>query len=93
MVTSTSIDVSYRAEGGWHIFQADQMPGLYVASRDPLVAYSAVGPSIEKLVKLDTGYDVRVAPEVPFSDFIGAARAALTAAATRQRFNLFKETV
>jgi hypothetical protein len=91
MVTSTSVDVSYREVDGWHIFQADQMPGFYVSSRDPLKAYEAVGPTIEKLVKLDTGFDVRVAPEVPFSDFIGAARAAMTVAATRQRFNMFKE--
>jgi hypothetical protein len=91
MVTSTSIEVSHRVEDGWHIFESVQMPGFYVAGKDPRRAYSDIGPSVEKLVKLDTGWDVRVAPEIPFDQFISSARSDLTAAAAMQRFTLFKD--
>ena len=67
------------------------MPGLYIAHRDPRRAFNAIGPAIEKLVELDTGMNVRVAPEVPLNEFISTARAALSSAVARQRFNLFKE--
>ena len=91
MVTSASIEVSYRCEDGWHIFKCKEMPGLYVAHRDPRQGFLEVGPAIEKLVKLDTDMDVRVAPEVSFAAFIGSARSALASAVALQRFNLFKE--
>lgn len=91
MVTSTSVDVTYKTVEGWHIFEADDMPGLYIAHRDPRRAYNAIGPAIQQLIKLDTGMDCRVAPEIPFGEFIGTARAELCAAVGRQRFNLFKE--
>jgi len=91
MVASTSIEVTYKSIEGWHVFEADQMPGFYIAHRDPKRAYEAVCPAIEKLIELDTGMVVRVAPEVPLSEFIDNARAALTRAAASQKFNLFKE--
>lgn len=90
MGKSSSIEVSYRCEQGWHIFEAAQMPGLYIAHQDPRRAFNAVGPAIEKLVKLDSNLDVQVAPEMPFADFVGNARAALVGTKARQRFNLFQ---
>lgn len=90
MVASASIVVSHRVEEGWHIFQSDQLPGLYVVNRDPRRAYEAVGPAIAQLVRLDNNIEVTAVPEVSFEDFIGPARAELTVAAARQRFNLFK---
>jgi hypothetical protein len=91
MVSSTSIEVTHKVVEGWHVFEAEQMPGLYIAHRDARRAYKAVGPAIEKLVALDTGQTCRAVPERPFSDFISNTRARLTMAATRQRFNLFKQ--
>ena len=91
MVASTSIEVSHSVKDGWHIFEAVQMPGLYVAHTDPRIAFGEVSTAIEKLVMLDTGMKVLVAPEMAFSDFIGSVRSSLTAAAALQRFNLFKD--
>lgn len=91
MSDSTSIEVTHKVIDGWHIFESEQMPGFYIANMDPKRAYEAVAPAIEKLIKLDTGFDCRAIPESPFEQFISNARADLTIAAGRQRFNLFKE--
>jgi hypothetical protein len=91
MVASTSIDVTHKVVEGWHVFESEQMPGLYIAHRDARRAYKAVGPAIEKLVGLDTGMVCRAVPDVPFNVFISKARAELTNAAAQQRFNLFKQ--
>lgn len=91
MVASTSIEVTHKVVEGFHIFEAEQMPGLYIAHRDARRAYKAVGPAIEKLVELDTGMTCRAVPDIPFDAFISKARAELTNAAAHQRFNLFKQ--
>lgn len=91
MGTSASIDVSYRCEDGWHIFEAVDMPGLYIANHDPKRAFNAVGPAIEQLIELDTGRQVQAAPEVSFADFIGSNRTPMAGSA-HQRFNLFQAT-
>lgn len=91
MVASASIEVTHKEVDGNHIFEAEQMPGLYIASADPRVAFEAIAPAIEKLIKLDTGMVVRVAPEIPFTKFISTTRSEKTAAVARQRFNLFQE--
>lgn len=91
MTASTSIEVTHKVVDGWHIFESEQMPGFYVANRDPKRAYEAVAPTIEKLVKLDTGFDCKALADEPFDQFISEARSDLTAAAARQRFNLFKD--
>ena len=90
MVASTSIEVDHKVIDGWHVFEADQMPGLYIANRNARRAYKAVGPAIEKLIALDTGMTCQAVPEVPFAEFISNARAELINAARRQKFNLFK---
>lgn len=90
MVISTTIDVDYRHVDGWHIFQAVAMPGFYVAHRDPRRAYEAVGPAIEKLVKLDTDIDCKAVPDVPLKEFISGVRADLTVAQSK-RFTLLKD--
>ena len=91
MVASTSIEVTHKLVEGSHVFESEQMPGLYIAHRDARRAYKAIGPAIEKLVELDTGMSCIAVPDVPFDVFISSARAALTNAAARQRFNLFKK--
>lgn len=92
MVASTSVEVTHKVVRGWHIFEAEQMPGLYVANQDARRAYDAVGPAIEKLIELDTGLSCRAVPDVPFSQFISTTGSELAvAAAARQKFNLFKE--
>lgn len=91
MVASSSIDVTHKVVEGYHVFESMQMPGLYIAHPDPLSAFKAVGPAIEKLVKLDTGMTCTAVPDIPFEVFISKTRAELTTAAARQRYNLFKQ--
>lgn len=66
----TSIRVDYKNVEGWHVFTSEELPGLYVASQDPELAYNDVGTALEKLIELDTGATCRVSPEVPFSEFL-----------------------
>jgi hypothetical protein len=91
MASSTSIEITYKVIEGFHIFEAEKMPGLYIAHRDARRAYRAVGPAIEKLIELDTGMSCRAEPDAPFEAFISKARADLTCAAAHQRFNVFKQ--
>lgn len=48
---------------------SNELPGLYVASRDLKEAFMDVAPSIEALIFLDFGVKCEVTPEVPFDDF------------------------
>ena len=73
-MVKTSIVTTYRAEDGWHVFVSDDLPGLYVASKDLYSAYHDVAPSIQALLKLDEGVDCTVAPEVSLQDFLAMVR-------------------
>ncbi len=70
----TSICVRYKFVDDWHVFQSDEVPGLYVASRDARLAFEDVGPAIKLLMKLNEGVDCEVVPEATFREFIAAAR-------------------
>lgn len=89
MDVSTSIEVSYKHVDGWHIFQSREMPGFYVSNRDPKVAFESIGPTIEKLVELDTGVSCKAFADVPLQQFISTARAEI-AGQHSQRFTLLK---
>lgn len=67
---STSINVQHKYRDGWHVFYSDDMPGLYVASDDPRKAYDDIAPSIEKLIKLDTGVSVTAKPQLSFDEWL-----------------------
>jgi hypothetical protein len=73
-MVKTSISTTYRAVDGWHVFVSDDLPGLYVASKDLYSAYHDVAGSIQALLKLDEGVDCSVAPEVPLQDFLAMVR-------------------
>ena len=70
MAAKSSIAVAYKHVEGWHVFTSEELPGLYVASRNAERAYSDVAIAIQKLLKLDFGQDVTVAPESPLSVFL-----------------------
>lgn len=72
MTVETSICAKYKHVDGWHIFQSDAMPGLYVASKDPEKAYADIGPSIELLFKLTEGIDCKATPELSYREFVEA---------------------
>ena len=69
----TTILTTYKNAEGWHVFMSDDLPGLYVASRDLSVAYDDVARSIQLLLKLDEGLDCTVSPELPLQEFIAFA--------------------
>lgn len=75
MTLQTSILATYKSVDGWHVFQADDMPGLYVASKDPVKAFNDVALSIKTLVKLDTGVECTVTPERSVKEFIASIKA------------------
>ena len=70
----TSIETTYKSVDGWHVFMSDELPGLYVASRDLDAAYRDVAPSIQALLKLDEGVDCTVSPEVSLAVFLASVR-------------------
>lgn len=72
MTAKTSICAKYKNVAGWHIFQSDELPGMYVASREAERAYNDIAPSIELLLKLDEGIACTAIPEVSFHEFIAA---------------------
>ena len=67
--TTLLVAVRYKSVDGWHVFASPNMPGLYVASQDAREAFDDVATAIQKLVKLDTGHDVRVEPALPYEEF------------------------
>lgn len=70
MTVNTSICARYKFSEGWHIFDSDELPGLYVASRDPEQAFKNVAQVIEGLFKLDHGVEITVVPEMPVKEFL-----------------------
>jgi hypothetical protein len=66
----TSICVNYKFAEQWHVFSSDDLPGLYVASRDAERAYKDVGAAIEKLLRLNEGIACRARPELSFQQFL-----------------------
>lgn len=67
---TTSICVNFKFAEDWHVFSSDELPGLYVASRNAEVAFKDVATAIEKLVFLNEGVKIKAAPELSFKDFI-----------------------
>lgn len=49
------VSIQYKYVEGWHIYQAEDMPGLYIASKDDELARQDVPVAIQKLRKLDAG--------------------------------------
>lgn len=74
---TSSVQVKYKHTlDGWHVFNSDELPGLYVASQDAEAAYNDVATAIEKLLLLDEGVKCKIRPEVPFSQFLAFLRSA-----------------
>ncbi len=74
MSGTAAIRVGYRFIDGYHVYTSEDVYGLYVANRDPRVAYQAVAPSLEKLILLNEGISCRVEPALTFSEPVRSAR-------------------
>jgi len=72
MTIETSVCAKYKNIDGWHIFESDEMPGLYVASMDAERSYNDVCVVIAGLMRLDHGIDCKVKPELPFREFLAS---------------------
>jgi hypothetical protein len=70
---TAAIRVNYRFVDGYHIYTSEDVYGLYVAHRDPAQAYSAVAPSLERLIQLNEGINCRVQPVLTFSELVRSA--------------------
>jgi hypothetical protein len=56
-MTVRGLSIRHRVVDGWHIYDCEDMPELYVADRDPEVAKRDVEPSIDLLLRLN-GKDI-----------------------------------
>ena len=74
MAGPAGITVDYRCINGYHVYTSTDVYGLYVANSDPEAAYNAVGPSLEKLIKLNEGIVCRVRPMMTFSELVNSVR-------------------
>ena len=70
----TAVCARYKNVDGWHVFQSDELPGLYVASRDAEKAFHDVPLSIQTLVLLDEGIECIAVPEMSFPEFIASIK-------------------
>lgn len=69
------VSVTYRNLAGWHVFTADDIPGLYVASPDPIKAYNDVARSLEVLALKNDGQECRFSPEITAEQFFASLEA------------------
>ena len=66
----TSINVKYKFARGWHVFESDDVLGLYVAHRDAKKCFDDVQKIAANLLKVNEGSDYRVVSELSFDQFI-----------------------
>jgi hypothetical protein len=59
-----TVMVQYKHRDGWHVFSSNDVPGLYVASKDPVKAYDDVPVALKQIMELDYAcqWEVRRAP-------------------------------
>jgi hypothetical protein len=68
---AAAIRVAYRFIEGYHVYTSDDVYGLYIANPD--AAYSAIAPSLAKLIKLNEGIACHVEPALTYSELVRAA--------------------
>lgn len=92
MTLKTSLCVNYKFAEDWHVFSSDELPGLYVASKEAEVAHRDVSAAIEKLLLLNEGLSCKVQPEQSFREFIANAKEAdATLFMSNKRFGIVRE--
>lgn len=51
--TVMTITVQYKYRDGWHVFSSNDVPGLYVASKDARKAYEDVPIALKAIMDMD----------------------------------------
>ena len=67
-VIQTQVKVHKHMRDSWHVYTCDQLPGLYVASKDHRIAYEDVPFAIRELIRLDFGLECVVAHQRAYPD-------------------------
>lgn len=63
--------IEYKNVDGVHVFTSEDLPGLYIASKDDEAAYRDVAEGIKLLVRLDYGMECEVSPAMTPEEFFG----------------------
>jgi hypothetical protein len=71
--TITTVCVKYQHRDGWHVFTSPDMPGLYIASKEPRAAYEDVPIAVKRLIELDFNCTCDVIRPEPFDSFAQTA--------------------
>lgn len=69
MAKMFTIKVNYRQVEDYHVFTSEDLYGLYVASKDPEIAFDRLVPSVVELVKLNYDMNVSVDLTQSFREF------------------------
>ena len=67
---STEIRVRYRERDGWHVFTCEELPGLFVASKDQKLAFSDLPDAIRMLLKLDFKREYAISHKLTYEEFV-----------------------
>lgn len=79
-----TITISYNQRDGWHVFTSQDLPGLYVASRDASVAFKDVATAIEVLFRLDHKVNVTAKPQCTLTELLSRVRDPRTSRGRRE---------
>jgi hypothetical protein len=67
---TTSVEVRYKNIAGWHVFESEELPGLYVASPDPEKAFNDIPEAIKTLLNIASGKNFDVEMEMSYMEFM-----------------------
>ena len=67
---SAEIRVRYRERDKWHVFTCEELPGLFVASKDRKLDFSDLPDAIRMLLKLDFKRDYVVSHKLTYEEFV-----------------------
>lgn len=66
----TTVRVHYKHQAGWHVFTSPDVPGLYVTSQNPVVAYDDVPVALKALMDMDYSCEWEVTRAESYEEFV-----------------------